>query len=72
MSEHTVTATEPAWVQAEYRPDGDMPEYVADSTRIEESIDMLQDEADYSCECGAELNSWFDVMEHYEEVAGDE
>lgn len=71
---HEVTGTEPAWVESRFRAriskDGDSvyPEYVSDSTRVEDGIDMLHDEAEYSCTCGADLSHWHEVQAHLQEV----
>lgn len=66
--EHIVTAEEPALTEQCYRPGDDgEPEKVPDSLslrHLEVSI-----ESRYSCSCGAELRSWMDVVDHFEEVA---
>lgn len=71
-NDHVVTATEPAWTEAEYRPNDDgVPEYVGDSTKIGDLIDGLADHCEYECSCGFETNDWFEVEEHFAEVTHD-
>lgn len=70
--DHRVTAHEPSWVVTSYRPDEDgVPEWEGDPT-VGDSIDMLYDESEFECSCGADLDSWADVETHFEEVASDE
>lgn len=69
--EHVVTAIEACWVKTEYRSDGrGIPEYVGGSDEVlnSDGLDMLNDDAEYSCSCGAALRSWHDVMEHFREI----
>jgi len=66
--EHIVTATEPAWSEQRHRPGDDgTPEVVPDTLELY-PLDATGYEPTYSCTCGAELRSWHDVLEHFEEV----
>ncbi len=68
---HIVTATEPAWTEQQHRPkDNGTPETVPDSLELR-LLDNSGFEPEYSCTCGANLRSWLDVEEHFEEVVND-
>jgi len=75
MSEHQITAVEPAWTEAKYSPDSDgAPSYVGDSQRIlhSDGLDELFNEAEYNCSCGAEFANWQEVEDHFEQVTTDD
>lgn len=69
MSEHVVTALEPAWVEQEHAPDADgNPEPVTE-TVTRDGIEMLMDESTYECSCGEDLSDWDEVQEHFRRVS---
>lgn len=76
MTEHIVTAIEPAWVQSEYRPDpsSGRPDYVGMSTEVlhSDGLDELFHESSYECSCEETLSNWHEVQEHFEDVTNDD
>lgn len=72
MTQHTVTAIEPAWVAQEYQSDEEgNPEPVTE-TETETNIDQLYEDSTYSCTCGEPLDNWEDVEAHFNEVQNNE
>lgn len=63
--EHTVTATEPAWVEQDHQPnEHGTPEPVNETTTTG-LIDSLSSESTYECSCGVELSDWSEVTLHF-------
>lgn len=68
MSEHVVTAVEPAWVRQEYVPNEDGEPEPQQEYETLDLIDSHFEESDYECSCGEELNSWHEAEMHMKEV----
>lgn len=71
MSDHTVTATEPAWVEQKHEPDETGMPHPVSEPETQGIIDDFYQESTYECTCGEDLSSWDEVVAHFDEVSND-